>query len=55
MNPEDALPDSNDAEKVQTSLVDGILTLTLPKAEWSKPRKIAINAASKSVTPKGVI
>ncbi len=36
------LPDPIDAEKVETSFVDGILTLTLPKAEWSKPKKIAI-------------
>jgi len=36
------LPDPIDAEQVETSFVDGILTLTLPKAEWSKPKKIAV-------------
>jgi HSP20 family protein len=36
------LPDPIDAEKVETSFADGILTLTLPKAEWSKPKKITI-------------
>lgn len=48
------LPDPIDAEKVGTSLVDGILTLTLPKAEWSKPKKIAINTASERVAAKSV-
>lgn len=48
------LPDPIDAEKVQTALVDGILTLTLPKAEWSKPKKIAINTGSARVTAKSV-
>lgn len=36
------LPDPIDADKVETSFADGILTLVLPKAEWSKPKKIAI-------------
>src|SRR3954453_5353328 len=35
------LPDPIDAERVETSFADGILTLTLPKAEWSKLKKIA--------------
>ncbi|MCA1669262.1 MAG: Hsp20/alpha crystallin family protein [Thermomicrobia bacterium] len=48
------LPDPIDADKVETSFVDGILTLTLPKAEWSKPKKIAINAKSERVTAKSV-
>ncbi|MDQ2785527.1 MAG: Hsp20/alpha crystallin family protein [Chloroflexota bacterium] len=38
------LPDPIDAERVETTLVDGILTLTLPKAEWSKPKKITVGA-----------
>jgi HSP20 family protein len=41
------LPDPIDADKVETAFVDGILTLILPKAEWSKPRKIAINVNAK--------
>ena len=36
------LPDPIDTEKVETAFADGILTLNLPKAEWSKPKKIAI-------------
>jgi HSP20 family protein len=43
------LPDPIDAEKVKTSFADGILTLTLPKAEWSKPKKIAITTGQKKV------
>ncbi len=42
------LPDPIDAERVETSLVDGILTLTLPKAEWSKPKKIAVSPWQKN-------
>lgn len=34
---------SVDAEKIQAELKDGILRVTLPKAEAAKPRKIAIN------------
>ncbi len=45
------LPDPIDADKVETSFVDGILTLTLP---WSKPKKIAINAKPDRVTAKSV-
>ncbi|MGC3969703.1 MAG: Hsp20/alpha crystallin family protein [Pirellulales bacterium] len=37
------LPYEVDADKVEASLVDGVLKLTLPKAEAAKPRKIAIN------------
>lgn len=38
------LPDPIDADKVETAFADGILTLILPKAEWSKPKKIVIGA-----------
>ncbi len=44
------LPDPIDADKVETSFVNGILTLTVPKAEWSKPRKIAISTKPERVT-----
>jgi HSP20 family protein len=48
------LPHPIDADKVETSFVDGILTRILPKAEWSKPRKIAINAKPERVMAKSV-
>lgn len=43
------LPDPIDVDKVETTFADGILTLTLSKAEWSKPKKIAINTDQKKV------
>jgi HSP20 family protein len=39
------LPVEVNAEKVQASLQDGVLRLTLPKAEAAKPRKIQVNAS----------
>jgi HSP20 family protein len=36
------LPTEVDAERVDARYVDGILTLTLPKAEQAKPRQIAV-------------
>jgi|OpeIllAssembly_1097287.scaffolds.fasta_scaffold607035_2 HSP20 family molecular chaperone IbpA len=36
------LPDTFDAGKAKASIKNGVLTLTLPKAEAAKPRKIAI-------------
>ena len=38
------LPAEIDSEKVEAKIADGILTLRLPKAESSKPRKIKIAA-----------
>jgi HSP20 family protein len=40
------LPADVDAGKVQAELNDGVLTITLPKAESAKPRKIQVKAAS---------
>jgi len=37
-----ALPKTVDATKVKATYVDGILTVTLPKAEEAKPRQIEI-------------
>lgn len=37
------LPDDVDAEKVEASLKDGILTLSLPKTETAKPKQITIH------------
>jgi HSP20 family protein len=38
------LPCEVSADKVTAELQNGILTLTLPKAEVAKPRKISVNA-----------
>lgn len=40
------LPLEVDAERVEAELSDGVLTITLPKAESAKPRKIRVTAAS---------
>lgn len=37
------LPTQVDAEKVQAAFENGILTVTVPKAEMAKPRRIAIS------------
>lgn len=36
------LPDNINTEKVEAGLANGILTITIPKAEAAKPRQIAI-------------
>ena len=37
------LGDTIDTEKVEASLKDGVLTVTLPKSERLRPRQISIN------------
>jgi HSP20 family protein len=39
-----ALPTLVDPDKVQARLVNGVLTVTLPKSEAAKPKKIAVKA-----------
>jgi HSP20 family protein len=39
------LPWQIDADKVQAKLVDGVLTVTLPKAESAKPKKVKLLSA----------
>jgi HSP20 family protein len=38
-----ALPDNVDAEKVSAAYENGVLAVTLPKKEESKPKKIAVS------------
>jgi HSP20 family protein len=38
------LPAAIDANHVEAKIADGVLTLTLPKAESAKPKKIKINS-----------
>jgi HSP20 family protein len=40
-----SLPGQIDTEKVKASCVDGVLTLTLPKAEAAKPKQITVKSA----------
>lgn len=36
------MPSEIDAEKVEAKILDGVLTLTLPKAESARPKKIKV-------------
>ena len=46
------LPAGVEAAKIEASLTDGVLELTVPKPEQSKPQRIAINAtAPEAVAP----
>lgn len=40
-----SLPGQLDPDKVKASCTDGVLTVTLPKAEASKPRQISVKAS----------
>jgi HSP20 family protein len=39
------LPGQTDTEKVEASCTDGVLTVTLPKAEAAKPKQISVKAS----------
>jgi len=41
-----ALPAPIDIDKVEARLVNGVLTITLPKAAEAQPRKVEVHAAS---------
>ncbi|MFB6636303.1 Hsp20/alpha crystallin family protein [Streptomyces chartreusis] len=47
------LPGEVDAEKVNAQMSDGVLTITVPKAEVAKPRHIEISDTSESTENKG--
>ena len=44
------LPAGVDASKIEASFTDGVLELTVPKPEQSKPHRIAISATAPSAT-----
>jgi HSP20 family protein len=46
-----SLPDAVDADRAQAQFEHGVLTLTLPKAESTKPRRIQVQAGS-AATPE---
>jgi len=43
-----SLPSTINADEIKADYQDGVLTLTLPKAEEIKPRRIAVNSGSKN-------
>jgi HSP20 family protein len=45
--------DPIEPDRVETSFVNGVLTLTLPKAEWAKPKKIAIASQTPELVGAG--
>ncbi len=47
------LPVTVDGDKVQAEFRDGILTLTLPKAEQAKPKRISIRSDGQRQTVEG--
>ena len=49
-----ALPHQVDGERVQARFQDGLLHVSIPKAEGAKPRRIPINASGGKATPKQV-
>ena len=48
-----SLPDHLDDEKLDAKLVDGVLTIEIPRLQKAKPRKIAINGAGERAIPEG--
>lgn len=43
-----ALPNSIDTDKIEADHADGILTISIPKAEKARPREIPVRSAGKS-------
>ena len=48
-----ALPSDIDVEKVEAALRDGVLTITLPKSEARKPRRVAVKALNRAERKDG--
>ena len=46
-----ALPDRVDSTQVSAQFAQGLLTITLPKAESAKPRHISVNASAGNSGP----
>lgn len=42
-----------DPDHIESSFVNGVLALTVPKAEWAKPKKININAQAPELVGAG--
>jgi len=47
------LPHGVDANKIEASYKDGVLTIKLPKSEQAKPKQIQVKAEGQSQTNKG--
>lgn len=47
------LPDGADAEHIDATFTNGLLTVTVPKAKAAQPRKIAVNTGQEQVQTAG--
>ncbi|MGY6024872.1 Hsp20/alpha crystallin family protein [Streptomyces spinosirectus] len=47
------LPGELDTEKINAKMKDGVLTITVPKAEVAKPRRVEISETSESTESSG--
>lgn len=48
------LPEFVDAEKIDASFTNGLLTVTIPKAQAAQPRKITIRGAQQNGEPQQI-
>ena len=46
------LPEFVDAEHIGAAFVDGLLTVSIPKAQAAQPRKIQVKAGATQITPE---
>jgi len=47
-------PDFVDADRIEASFANGLLTIVIPKAQAAQPRRIEIRAAAQPSAPKQV-